>query len=406
MTTDSSGHAHPPAEPLQTDSSPVSRVRQRRYLEESTSMDSGVLSPTVPNTKSTPRRSRDESTTTRSRSTSISQNPDRTRSTERVRSGSRRQGAGIVRELFRIQTQLSNIGVDEQIGREDVASQEAISFARIFSFSLLTRTISSETQRRMMLTREEDAAWQLTKKLVTSAIKSMHIDQLREKESVAVTEVMTGDNRLYDRMLRKRQQMGLQTDVAKTIEAESQKLQKAALLGKQASEQDVQNMRTEVELLKEELTALHYESDSSPTRGKGRKTKELDRKRKQERLEKLLEMIEAHEQREEVERKRVERTANLKGVDKDVLSGKKTVVASKMEKELERQRREHEDEIEIALRRALQNEKKEPSGAKTARNLNSTVTKLPSISKSEPPSVAEKPIRTRARAGSSVSASP
>jgi hypothetical protein len=311
-----------------------------------------------------------------------------------------------VRELFRIQTQLSNIGIDEQIAREDVSSHEAISFARIFSESLLTRTISSEIQRRAILLREEDAAWLLTKKLVSTAIKSMLIDQMREKESVAVPEVMTGDNRLYDRMLRKRQQMGLQTDVAKTIEAEAQKLQKTAQLGKQASDQDVQNMRAEVLILNEELAALNDESDASPTRGKGRKTRELDRKRKQERLDKLVEMLVAHEQREEAERKRVERTANLKGVDKDVLSGKKTVVASKMEKELERQRREHEDEIEIALRRALQNEKKESSGAKTARNLNSTVTKLPAISKSEPPSVAERPIRARGRAGSSVSASP
>lgn len=404
------GDAHPPSEPAQSDQSPIARIRKKNYKENSLSPNGAspeLLGCNSPNSKRTVQRSRDDTTPARSSKATSS---SRDRSTELRRSGSvgRRPGAGIVRELFRIQSQLNNIGVDEQISREDVASQEAIGFAHIFRFSLLTRTVTSETQRRAAVVKEEDASWQLTKKLIGSSLKAIILDQQRERGSVGVSEVVTGDNRLYDRMLRKRQQLGLGGDPLKSIEGESSKLQKAAQLGKEATEHDVKKMKSEVEQLQSELEGCSEVGGESPARARSRKSKDAERAKKQDRLNKLLELISLHEQREEGEQRRAERAVNLKGVDKDVLTGKKTVVASKMEKDLERQRKDFEEEVETALRRALQNERKEgASAAKTARGLNSTVTKLPSISRSvEPPSVVEKPIKGRARAASTVSTRP
>lgn len=331
---------------------------------------------------------------------------DRSSNKHRERSNSNKRG-GHVREMFLLQSHILNIGTDESIVRNDILSEEALEFFKMFHKSLVVRFVSSETPERLMTTRQEDTERSVIRKQFLTALEQLRVDNIREKESVAVIEIMPGENRLYDRMMRKRQQLGLDADPSKALGSELAKQQLVADLGKQVSEEDVAHAKKEIPFVENELMELEATLQNlRAAKGRKDKDKELqklmnERTKKQEKLAKLREIVRHHEQYLSGEGHRVERAQGLKGIDKDVLTGKKTVGIAKMEKDLERKKKQHEEELEEMLRRALMNDKGELATGPGGRVAGES--KLPAISRSAepppsiPPSISENPLKGNGR---------
>lgn len=332
---------------------------------------------------------------------------------ERSNSTARRSGgAGLVRELFRIQIQLQHIGHEETIAREDVVAAEALGFSQIFQLSTVTRLVMGEILQRALIVKEEVPVRALLHKQASTGLETLRKEQARaqEKEAAAAQQVCVGDNRLYDRMVRKRKELGLQDETSKAMVAESAKSAAVAQLGKTAATEDIAKLHQEIDELEQTAipdlqSRLEGKPGALPNDKRLYKQWETDLKKKKERLAKLKEMVARHEEREEIERRRAERAVHMKGVDTDVLTGKKTVVSSKLEKDLERKRKQHEEEIEIALRRALQNEKKSAAVSVEKSPTTRQTAKLPAVSQSAellPPSVPDKPLNSGRRRASSA----
>lgn len=322
---------------------------------------------------------------------------------ERSSSVSRRSigGAtgGMVRETFRLHLVMQGTANDEIVAREDVEVAEGIEFAEIFRSSLVARVVIAEVLQRQLLVREEDNCRAVVRRQALANSEALRLDEERCKAAKAAKsqEVVSGDNKLYDRIVRKRQRLGLEGESAAATKSIA-KMDSVAKAGKQANEANIKKMEDDRQRLEDDLRQLLKVDAKKRT-----KKMEQDIELKKSRIQKLNGMLANHTDREIVEKHRAERAVHMKGVDKDVLTGKKSVVVSMAEKDIDEKRKQHEEELEIALRRALQTDKVTTNATGRVGIRDGTLLKLPSIAHSTDTSVAERPLRPVARSPSTRS---
>ena len=298
---------------------------------------------------------------------------------------------GSIRLQFRAQLQLEALEQQEATQRGAVELQSAKEFTILYRYAMLPQLEIAEVPQRLALEKQEEC-----ERAVILRQRGYMTNPDVDREVSVAGSLAPAENRLYDRMMRKRRELGLTVDPNTTAAIDSSKDAQMSQLAKQSAEQDLAATTRDLAHMSVELADL--EESIRTQKNKARKqTLEAERQQKIERINKLKELLEHRSACVDEERRRMSRVANL-NVDKDVLLGKKSTETAKRQAAEEKRREQLEKEVDEALRRALLTEKME------TRSSHSELVRLPSIVKIVSDDDQRSAARVRRRSNSTTSA--
>lgn len=299
-----------------------------------------------------------------------------------------------VRLQFRAQLQLEALEQQESTARGALEVLSTKEFMVLFRYAMLPQLEIAEVPQRLALEKQEEC-----ERAVILRQRGYMINPDMDREVSVAGSMASPEHRLYDRMMRKRRELGLLVDPNATAAVDSSRDLQMQQIAKQSAEQDLAATERDLAHMSVELADLEESIRTQKNKAR-RQTLEVERQQKLERMNKLKEILAHRSACVEEERRRMSRVASL-NVDKDVLLGKKSTETAKRQAAEDKRREQMEKEIDEALRRALLTEKMD---TKSTHHHQSELVRLPSIVKIVSDDDQRSAARLRRRSNSTTSA--